>query len=108
MTEIATREVRAKSGYIEGKRRDKAGRIHTTKTHQVASMGMHSAKEMERVMREVAADVGASEDQIRVETYQHGESPLEANPRHRGRNDTIFFRGERRKFYGGFNPKTDR
>ena len=108
MTEIATREVRAKSGYIMGKRVDKGGRIHATKTHQVASAGMHSAKEMEKVMREVAADVGASEDQIRIETYQHGESPLEANPRHRGWQNTIHFRGERRKVFSGFNPKTDR
>ena len=106
--EIATKQVRAKSGYILGKRRDKGGRIHDTKTHQVASMGMHSAKEMEKVMREVAIDVGASEDQIRIETYQHGESPLEVNPRHRGSPDTIYFRGERRRVFGGFNPKRDR
>ena len=107
MTEIV-KEVRAKSGYIEGLRMDKAGRINKTKTHQVASNGMHSAKEMESLMREVAADVGASEDKIRIETYKHGESPLEANPRHRGWTPTIHFRGERRKVYGGFNPKTDR
>lgn len=107
MAEIST-GVRAKNGYIEVEKTDKAGRKYKGREHMVASSGMYSGKEMEKVMREVAADVGASEDQIRIETYQSGEAPIEVNPRHRGIEDQIYFRGSHRKFWGGFNPKTDR
>lgn len=100
--------VRARSGYIETKRVDKGGRVHKAKTHQVVSQGMFSAKEMEKEMQRIAADVGASEDQIRIETYRNGEAPIESNPRHRGLGQQkMEFRGERRKVWGGFNPKTD-
>lgn len=101
--------VRAKSGYIAVERKDKGGNVHQEhRAHQVASMGMFSAKEMEKVMQQVAKEVGASEDQIRIETYEHGESPLEVNPRHRGEEPAMFRKGERRRMWGGFNPKTDR
>ena len=77
--------VRAKAGYIAQERYDKAGRVVPARNHVVsATGGVMSGKEMERVMREVAADVGADESQIRVETYAKGEAPVEANPRHRG------------------------
>ena len=87
MTDAANQPVipvRAKAGYIEVKRRDKGGRIRTAKQHMVASEGMHTAKEMEHVMREVAKEVGADESQIRIDTYKQGQAPIEANPRHRG------------------------
>lgn len=77
--------LRAKAGYIEVKRRDKGGRIRRAKQHMVVSEGMYSAKEMEGVMRQVAKEVGASEDQIRIDVYKKGRAPVEANPRHRGR-----------------------
>ena len=76
--------LRAKVGYIEVERYDKAGRVRKAKDHIVPSEGMHSAKEMEHLMREVARDVGADESQIRVDVYKQGRAPLEVNPRHRG------------------------
>lgn len=76
---------RAAYGYIEGTRADKAGRKpQKVKTNIVPSKGMFSTKEMEQQMIEVAKDVGASEDQIRVVPYKQGKAPMEANPRHRG------------------------
>ena len=76
---------RAAYGYIEGKRADRYGdrKNQSVKTNIVPSKGMFSTKEMEGVMREVAADAGASEDQIRIVSYPKGEAPMEANPRHR-------------------------
>lgn len=88
--------IRAEAGWIETKRTDKAGRVVKAKDHVVASQGMHSADEMEKIMREVAKDVGADESQIRISTFQRGEAPIEANPRHRS--------GAPRKFYSGFGP----
>lgn len=116
MPEIV-KETRAKVGYIVGERKDPNGKIVRTRQHVVPSEGMHSTKEMERVMRDVARDVGASEDQIRIEAYPHGEAPIEANPRHRGqprpsfekRSDTIREikqTNERppRRVWGGWSP----
>lgn len=71
-----TKETRAKRGYIltpDGK-----------KDHMVVSEGMFNTKEMERVMADVAEDVGADKSDIRVEYYNHGDAPISANPRHRG------------------------
>lgn len=77
--------VRAKRGYIETKRYRKDGQIVRSKQHVVGGMGgVYSAKEMEVEMRRVAAEVGASEDDIRIETYERGEAPVEVNPMHRG------------------------
>ena len=76
--------VRAKVGYIEEKRRRKDGSVVPARQHIVPSYGMYSANEMEGVMRQVATEVGADESQIRIETYQRGDAPIEANPRHRG------------------------
>lgn len=76
--------VRAKSGWIEVDRIDNGGRTIKSKAHVVASHGMFSGKEMEGVMRDVAADLGVSEDRIHVDTYAKGQAPLETNPRHRG------------------------
>lgn len=84
MTELITSPVRAKAGYIEGTRVDKSGRVVKTRDHAVPSKGLYSGKEMEKVMRDVARDVGADESQIRIETYAKGEAPIEANPIHRG------------------------
>ena len=98
MTELITEQVRAKSGYIATTRRDKAGRLVPARDHVVVSEGVMTAKEMEHAMRDVAHEVGANENDIRVETYQHGQSPIEANPRHRG--------GAPKRFYGGFGGGT--
>lgn len=77
---------RAKAGYIEVERKDKYGnrKPQKVKQHIVVGGGMFSGKEMERTMRDVAEDLGVSEDQIRVQTYKDGEAPMESNPRHRG------------------------
>lgn len=103
MTEII-HPVRAAYGYIETKRVDKGGRVHAAKDQLTASHGVFSAKEMEQVMREVAKDVGASEDQIRVVPYQKGQAPIESNPRHRGIEPKMIVKGERRRMYGGYGP----
>lgn len=89
------KETRAKVGYIESERKRKDGSIVRTRQHVVPSEGMHSTKEMEKVMRDVAKDVGASESQIHIESYAHGDAPIEANPRHRGRQPSL----ERRPDY---------
>ena len=73
--------------------------------HIVASQGMHSAKEMEAIMRQVADEVGADESQIRIDTFAKGKSPFEVNPRHSADDKTMFFRGERHKFWGGWSPR---
>lgn len=99
--------VRAKSGYIEVKRKRKDGKVVKTRQHQVASQGMFSAKEMEKVMQDVAKDAGVSEDQIRIETYQHGKAPIEANPRHRGIPASTYQNGERKRMYGGWSIERD-
>lgn len=116
MPEIV-KETRAKVGYIEGVRQRKDGSVVKTRQHVVASEGMHSTKEMEKVMRDVARDVGASEDQIRIEAYPHGAAPIEANPRHRGRQPSITRRPDTirevnpkanekpaRRVWGGWSP----
>lgn len=77
--------VRARRGYIETKRYRKDGAVVKAKQHVVGGMGgVYSAKEMEKEMQRVAAEVGASEDDIRIETYARGEAPVEVNPVHRG------------------------
>ena len=106
MTELI-KPTRAKVGYIETRRLNKGGKVVKARDHVLTSQGMHSAKEMEKEMIKIAKDVGASEDQIRIETFKNGEAPIESNPRHRGLTQKMEFRGERRQFWGGFNPKTD-
>lgn len=78
--------VRAKSMYVEVEREDKYGnrKPMTTKQHITVSAGMFSGKEMEKMAQEQAKELGISEDRIKIETYQNGEAPMEANPRHRG------------------------
>lgn len=110
------KETRAKTGYIEGERRRKDGSIVKTRQHVVVSEGMHSTKEMEKVMRDVARDVGADESRIRIEAYKHGEAPIEANPRHRGRQPSLERRSDTirevkptqekpaRRVWGGWSP----
>lgn len=98
MTELITEQVRAKAGYIATTRIDKAGRVVPARDHIVVAEGVMTAKEMEKAMRDVARDVGASESDIRIETYRKGESPVDANPRHRG--------GAPKRFYGGFGSGT--
>jgi carbamoylphosphate synthase large subunit len=88
--------VRAKCGYIEVERRDKMGRIVKARQHVVPSQGMYSADEMHREMLRIAAEVGADESQVRVETYEKGAAPLEVNPRHRG--------PLRRQYWSGWSP----
>lgn len=99
--------LRAKSGYIAVKRRDKSGRVVDAKDHVVVSEGMFTAAEMEREMIRVAEQVGADESQIRVEYYEPGQAPIEVNPRHRGTGPTVYSNGERRRVFGGWNPKVD-
>lgn len=100
--------VRAKVGYIEVKRRDKGGRVVKARDHVLTSQGLFSAKELEKEMINIAKEVGASEDQIRIETYNLGEAPIEVNPRHRGIPPSMYSHGQRRRMWGGFNPKKDR
>lgn len=85
MTEII-KPTRGKVGYIEGERVDKYGKRKPSKvrTHSVVSGGTLSTKELERTMRETAADLGVDESRIRIEPYQHSAAPVEANPYHRG------------------------
>ena len=94
--ELTTDLVRAKAGWIETTRLDKAGRTVPARDHVVVSEGLYTAREMERAMRDVAREVGAPESAIRISTYQRGESPIEANPRHRD--------GAPKRVYGGFGP----
>jgi hypothetical protein len=83
MTEIV-HETRAKSGWIEVKRKDKGGRTVKARDEMITSQGMMTAKEMERELETICEEKGYSTDQIRMETFQHGDAPIEANPRHRG------------------------
>lgn len=85
MAEIVV-PVRAKEMYVETERVDKYGVRKPSKVRQhiTLSDGMYSAKEMERMIPEVAQEYGVSEDRVKIEAYQKGEAPLEVNPRHRG------------------------
>ena len=76
--------VRAKAGYLEVTRKNKYGKEVAAKDHMVVSEGMHSAKEMEKIMVGIAHEQGISEDAIRIDTYKAGRAPIESNPRHRG------------------------
>ena len=115
MTEII-KPTRGKVGYIETRRRDNGGRVVKARDHVVVSKGMFSTKELEREMVEVAKSVGADESQIRIEAYQDGKAPMEANPRHRGlgndyqRHPSSAPRAKEsresrpRKYWGGWSP----
>lgn len=104
------RPTRAKVGYLEVDRPNGTRGMQ----HIIPSHGLYSTKEMEKVMREIANEVGVPEDRVRVEAYNVGQSPLEANPRHRGRlpewtrkpvrlsKPTTF----QRRVFGGFGPGT--
>lgn len=98
MTQLITDKVRAKAGWINTTRIDKAGRKVPARDHVVVAAGAMTADEMHRAMRDVAKSVGADERSIGIETYQHGDSPLTANPRHRG--------GAPKRVFGGFGPGT--
>lgn len=76
-----TLPVRAKRGYIKGKRYDKAGRVVGAQLHPVTGLaGAISGKEMERIMMDVADTHGLSYNDIVVETYADGEAPRVSNP----------------------------
>ena len=76
-----TLPVRAKRGYIRGKRYDKAGRIVSAQLHPVSGLaGSISGKEMERMMLETADTHGLSAKDIVIETYAAGDAPRESNP----------------------------
>ena len=83
MVEIV-KETRAKVGYFATKRIDKGGRLVDAKQDIVVSAGAFSTKEMEKEMLRIADDTGSDPNKIRIESYKHGEAPIEANPRHRG------------------------
>ena len=85
MTELITEQVRAKSVSIATERVDKYGNRKPSKTrnHIVPLHGMATAKEAERIGRDMANELGVSEDRVIVETYKKGEAPITANPRHR-------------------------
>lgn len=83
MTEINI-PTRAKGGYIEVERQDKGGRTVKARDHNIASVGMFSTKELVKELEQVCDDYGYSYDQIRIQPYENGQSPIEANPRHRG------------------------
>ena len=105
MTEIV-KQTRAKRGYIATKRKNKYGKEVPAQDHSVASAGMFSTQEMEKVMQQVAADVGASEDQIRIEAYPDGKAPIIGNPRLYTPPHMVF-RGKRTQVWGGWNPGAD-
>lgn len=78
---MSLRRVRAKSGHIKTKRLDKAGRVVEAKDAMTSGLGgSYTAKEMERELMDVCDETGASYDQIVVETYAHGEAPVETDP----------------------------
>ena len=85
MTELITEQVRAKSVSIAVNRVDKVGKRKNAKTrnHIVPLHGMASAKEAEKIGRDMANELGVSEDRVIVETYKKGQAPMESNPRHR-------------------------
>lgn len=70
--------VRAKSGWIETTRTRKDGKRVKARQHAVTGLaGKYSAKEMERQMIQIADENGYHHSQIRMETYEHGEAPVE-------------------------------
>ena len=70
--------VRAKSGWIETTRLRKDGKRVKARQHAVTGLaGKYSAKEMERQMIQIADEVGVSHKQIRMETYEQGDAPIE-------------------------------
>lgn len=79
--------VRAKRGYIETKRFNKNGKPVKAQVHNVTGLGgAISGKEMERMMMDIADEHGASYDDIRIETYEHGDAPVET-----GRDAPLFY-----------------
>ena len=86
MSNDITNQVRAKSVSIATERTPKGGQNKPVKTrnHIIPLKGMATAKEAEKMGIDMAKELGVSEDRIIVETYQKGEAPIEANPRHRG------------------------
>ena len=98
MTELVTDKSRAKAGYIKTTRIDKAGRTVPARDHVVVGAGTFTADEMHKAMLDVAHEVGADESAIGIEVYKKGQSPVDANPRHRG--------GAPKRVYGGFGPGT--
>jgi hypothetical protein len=76
-----TLPVRAKRGYIRGQRIDKSGRVVDAKLVPTTGLGgAISGKEMEQMMLQQADEMGASADDVVVETYEAGEAPRESNP----------------------------
>lgn len=98
MTYLNTQQARAKAGYIRTTRIDKAGRTVPARDHVVTAQGLLTADEMHRAMETVAKEVGANPRDIAIEVYQNGDSPIEANPRHR--------RTESQRVFGGFGSGT--
>lgn len=97
---------RAERGYIAIKRKNKYGKEVPAQDHAVVSNGMFSTKEMERVMQDVAQEVGASEDQIRIEAYPDGKAPIIGNPR-LNIPPHMVIRGKRTQVWGGWSPEKD-
>lgn len=94
MVEIAT-GARAKTGYIATKRYRKDGAVVAARDAVVPMNGMFSAKEAEKVMRDVAREHGADESQIRIETYgRAADAPMTTDPR----------RGSDTRLWGGWSP----
>ena len=70
--------VRAKSGWIETTRVRKDGKRVKARQHAVTGLaGKYSAKEMERQMIQIADENGYHHSQIRMETYELGDAPVE-------------------------------
>lgn len=73
--------LRAKSAYIKGQRYRKDGSIVSARTNPVSGIaGGVSAREMEKMMMDIADDSGASYDDIVIEYYKEGDAPRESNP----------------------------
>lgn len=116
--ELVTEQVRAKSVSIDMERTTAAGTKTRARGHVIPLKGMATAKEAEKMGREMAAELGVSEDRVRVETYKKGEAPLTANPRHRGNEGTRWSRPTKqtevkprefqkvRRVFGGWSPPT--
>ena len=85
MTELI-KPTRAKSVSIAVERVDAVGKRKNARTrnHIVPLAGMMSGKEAEKMGRNMARDLGVSEDRVNVELYKNGDAPMEANPVHRG------------------------
>ena len=103
MVDIIT-PTRAKVAYFEESRPDKYGKRKPSKVRQdiIVSNGVFSSKEIEKEAVRLAGEHGYDENSIRIEAYQAGEAPVEANPPkvHEPRRSEV----KVRRVFGGWSP----